>query len=159
MRRLFVYLLIGALIVIFGIGCEGTGNPFTGSQWDVGEHHLSFSRARTTNDSAANRLILRFDLLSGTSYPKAEVTIDGVTTLNVGDTRDVDVHVAISQGVEYECIAGDVEINATVTITRLDLTPIGAISGTIQGMARRIGDPTEPLVMVTGEFQDVIVYF
>jgi len=157
MRRLITFVSIGILILFIGIGCEGTGNPFTGSQWDVGVHHLSFSRVAAEWSTADNQLILKFDLMSGSSYPTAEVTVDSVTTLNVGDTRDADVHVAVSQGVEYECIAGDIEINATVTFTRLDLTPLGAVSGSIQGMARRIGDPTEPLVMVTGDFKDVIV--
>jgi hypothetical protein len=157
MRRIIAFLFIGVLIAVAGMGCESTGNPFTGSQWDVGANHLSFSHAVAEWDTANNQMILKFDLLSGSSYPTAEVTVKGVTTLSVGDTRDADVHVAISQGVEYECIAGDADVNATVTFTRLDLNPLGGVSGHITGMARRIGDPSEPLATLTGDFSDVIV--
>jgi len=157
MRRTLAYLTMGIMIVLLGFGCESSGNPFAGSQWDVGVHHLSFSRGTAEWDTANNQLILKFDLLSGSSYPTAEVTVESVTTLDVGDTRNADIHIAISQGMEYECVAGDADYNATVTFTRLDLTPLGAVSGTIQGTARRIGDPSEPPVDVTGEFQDVIV--
>ncbi len=156
MRRIFS---ITALLVVSAIllGCESSGNPFAGSQWDVGIHHLSFSQVVAEWDTANNRMILKFGLLSGSSYPNAEVVVDGVTTLTVNQPRDCDVTVAVSQGEEYECIAGDADINATITFTRFDLGPLGAVSGQLTGIAQRIGVPSDPLVDLEGSFNDVIV--
>jgi len=151
---LFAAILVAVAILA---GCEGAGNPFTGSQWDIGVHHVSFSHAVADWDTANNRLELKFDLLSGATYPHALVTIDEVSTLTTNQPRDVDITVAISQGMTYECVAGDPDINATITLTRLDLAPVGGVSGTITGMARRVENPSDAPVALTASFENVVV--
>ena len=153
-----VYTLIAVLAAcLVATACEGTGNPFAGSQWDVGVHHVSFSHGVAEWNTAENRLELKFDLLSGATYPNALVVVDEVTTLTINSPREVTVRINISQNLSYEADPAFSGANATVTFTRLDLDPLGAVSGTIDGTVRDVLNPTDPPVALQATFADMIV--
>ncbi len=157
MRAIAVIMTILLSYQLF-IGCnEGTGNPFTGSQWDVGQHHVSFSHAVAEWNTAENALILKFDLLSGSTYPDAVVRVEEVSTLTVNVPREVTVNLAISQTLNFECDPDDPDASATITFTRFDLAPLGAVSGYIEGNAKWLEEPGEAPVALIAQFENVIV--
>jgi len=144
--------------MLFSAGCnEGTGNPFAGSQWDVGEHHVSFSHAVADWNTTANRLDLKFDLLSGATYPDATVLVDSVSTLTVNTPRQCSITISVAQGITYECDPADPDAVAEITFTRLDLGPLGAVTGTITGMAKSVENPADAPVEITASFENVAV--
>jgi len=147
-------------ICLFSLGCgEGVANPFAGSQWDVGSNHVSFSHGVAQWDTVHNSLKLKFNLLSGTTYPDAVVEVANVTTLAVNDPREASVTISISQGMTYETITGDADASATITFSRLDLTTLGAASGTITGQLKRVEDPSEPPAVFTAGFDSAPITY
>jgi len=147
--------LLAACLV--ATGCEGSGNPFAGSQWDVGVHHVSFSQGVAEWNTAENKLELKYGLLSGATYPNALVVIDEVTTLTINQPREVSLTINISQDMTYEADPTLAPASCTVTFTRLDLTTLGGASGTITGLARRVGYPGEAPVVLTASFDDMVI--
>jgi len=156
MRTIPVLFAI-ALLMLFSLGCESTGNPFAGSQWDVGEHHVSFSHAVADWNTTANILDLKFDLLSGSTYPDGTVTIDSVSTLTVNNPRQCLITMKVAAGITYVCNPADPDAVAEVTFTRLDLGPLGAVTGTITGMAKSVENPADAPVEITASFENVAV--
>ncbi len=157
MRR-SCFLAITLLTCLLFCGCNsGTGNPFAGSQWDAGVHHISFTQTVAEWNTALNRLELKFGLLSGSSYPNAIVIVEEVTTLTVNQPRDVTVNLEISQDLVFQVDPTFPDTNATITFTQLDLNTLGAVSGTITGMAREVGAPGLDPVALTAGFDQVII--
>jgi hypothetical protein len=146
--------IVLAMLLMAGCG-DDIANPFTGSQWDVADNHISFSHAVAEWDTADNKLVLKFDLLSGSSYPTATVTVEKVTTLAINSPREVTVKISISNGVTYESKPTDTDAQATITFTQLDLTTFGAASGTITGMAQRTENLSEAPVELSADFNGV----
>jgi hypothetical protein len=101
--------------------------------------------------------VLKFELISGTKYPSAQVIVEGVSYLHAGETRDVPVTVSIGEGVTYECDPSDPDANATIVFSRFDLAVYGAVSGEITGMARHVEDPDVQPVPLNADFNDVVV--
>jgi hypothetical protein len=156
--RLSVTITAALFAILLLTGCgESVGNPFTGSQWDVGVHHVSFSQAVAEWNTADNTLILKFDLLSGSSYPTARVTINEVTTLAVNSPRQATVQISISKDLSFESNIPDPDAQAVITFTRLDLNPLGGVSGTITGMSQNMGNQSEPPVDMFAAFENVPV--
>lgn len=156
--RIVTILTTCILLLGLSTGCnEGAGNPFAGSQWDIGIHHVSFSHSVADWNTAQNQLDLKFDLLSGAQYPDAVVNIDEVTTLSVNTPRDIELTIMISQDLQFYCDPTDPDAMAQVTFTRLDLSPLGAVSGTISGFAKDANDPSQPAVAISASFENVPV--
>ena len=156
--RIVTILITSVLLLVMSAGCdEGTGNPFAGSQWDVGIHHVSFSHAVADWNTTENNLELKFDLLSGATYPDAVVLIDTVTTLAVNTPRECPITIIISQDLQFYCDPSDPDATAEITFTRLDLSPLGAVSGTITGWAKNSDDPGEPAVAISASFENIPV--
>ena len=153
MRRL--YLLLGMILALVLLaGCEGD-QLFTGSQWDVGDNHVSFSHGVAELDTAGNRLLLKFDLISGSSYPTAQATVENISTLSVNQSREVTVRLSLSQSETFESKPADTEATATIIFTRFDISPFGGVTGTIEGMARSIENPGDAPVLLEASFTDV----
>jgi hypothetical protein len=145
-------------ICLFAMGCEnGIGNPFAGAQFDVGDHHLSFSHAVADWDTANDRLVLKFDLLSGSSYPTATVTVENVSTIEANVQRAVTVDVAVSANTSYKSASNIPNANAMITFSQFDLGPVGAVSGTNSGAAQSVQNPSDTPVDLTADFQDVLI--
>jgi hypothetical protein len=143
------------LCCALALGCgEGLGNPFGGSQWDVGTHHISFSHGVADWQTATDTLVLKFNLLTGSAYPDATVTVADISTLSVNQPKVVPVHIAISQDTTYESNQSDLGAQATLTFSRLDLTTLGGVSGTITGNARRVPDDGLQPVTLEASFDD-----
>jgi len=157
MRHTFIFIPVLLLCLLFA-GCDsGTGNPFAGSQWDAGVHHVSFTQAVAEWNTALNRLELKFGMLSGTSYPNAIVIVPEVTTLAVNQPRAVTINLEISQNLIFQVDPTYPDSNATVNFTQLDLNTLGAVSGTITGAARQVGEPGLAPVALTANFDNVII--
>ena len=156
--RLSVTITAALFAILLLTGCgEGVGNPFSGSQWDVGVHHVSFSHAVAEWDTAEDMLILKFDLLSGSSYPTARVTINEVSTLAVNSPRQATVKISISKNLSYESNIPDQDAQAVITFTRLDLNTLGGVSGTITGKSQNMGDQSEQPADLFAAFDDVAI--
>jgi len=153
------FLLAAMLSVcLFAAGCgSGIGNPLSGGQFDVGLHHISFSHSVAEWDTTNNRLVLKFDLLSGAKYPYATATVEGVTTIKVDQERDVVVQINIAAGMSYESTPALPGATAKIIFSQFDLGPLGAVSGEINGMAQRIEDSGEAPVILYATFEDAPV--
>jgi len=155
MRPLFIAALLMTAMILGGCGGNGIANPFSGSVWKVGIHNVSFSHAVAKWDTANNRLDLKFNLITGTTYPDAVVSVPEVTTLTVNNPRSATVVIAIADGITYTCDPSNPHATATVIFSRLDLNPLGGVSGRIDGMAQRVEDPDEPPVEIHATFNSV----
>jgi hypothetical protein len=143
-------------VCLFGLGCgSGIGNPFAGGQFDVGEHHLSFSHSVAEWDTAHDKLVLKFDLLTGSAFPYAAVTVEEVSTIQVDKQREVKVDIFLSEDKSYKSSPDLPDANAMITFSQFDLSPVGAVSGTISGLAQWVEEPIETPVDLVAEFQDV----
>lgn len=153
--RIFTILAAIAIpiLLLTATGCE-TSNPFSGSTWNAGIHTVSFSHGVADWSTADNKLILKFDLITGTSYPVAQVDVASVTTLTVNQPREVPVTLGISATENFHTVAGDPDATATVVFTRLDVGPLGAVSGNITGKLRSVENPSETVVL-QATFADV----
>lgn len=158
MRCSFIAAALLVIALSFtGCNGEGVGNPFGGSQWTVGQHHLSFSKGVADWDTANNRLVLKFSLSSGATYPNAEVIVEGVTTLAINVPKLVTVKIAIDMNTHYESKPSDTGAQATVTFTRLDITNLGGVSGEITGLTRSDENPSETPVNLQASFKNMPV--
>ena len=150
--------IIPALCVTFFIlltGCNsGIGNPFTGSTWTVGPHTVSFNHATAERDTVNNRLLLKFNLLSNTTYPDAVITVENLTTLAINESREVTVVLQISQGDTYQT---DLNAIATITFSQLDFATTGAVSGVLTGELQHVEAPGDAPEITNAEFDDVPV--
>jgi hypothetical protein len=153
MRRLsWFFCVILALVLL--AGCEGD-QLFVGSQWDVGDNHVSFSHGVAEWDTADNKLVLKFDLITGSSYPTAQVTVEKVSTLGVNQSREVAVKINLSKDESFESKPSDTEATAAIIFTRFDISPFGGVTGTIEGMARSVENPGDAPVLLEASFTDV----
>jgi len=157
MKRLFLGISLLLLIMIFTSCDGGTGNPFAGSQWDIGVHHVSFSHAVADWNTTDNRLDIKFDLLAGSTYPDAVVLVDSLTTLAVDTPRECTIVILIADGLTFESSPSDPDAQAEINFTRFDIGPLGAVSGTITGMARHMESPLDPPVAITASFENVVI--
>jgi hypothetical protein len=152
-------IALAFLIISLSIsGCNsGIGNPFAGGQFDVGSHHLSFSHAVADWQTANDRMVLKFDLLSGSSFPTASVTIENISTVQVNVEYDTTVDIAISQGNTYKSSPTTAGATAKIKFTQFDLSPTGAVTGIITGMAQSVENPSQAPVDLAADFADVLI--
>jgi hypothetical protein len=156
-RSIICSFLLLLSLSLYGCGSEGIINPFSGSVWEVGNNNISFSHAVADWDTANNRINLKFDLITGASYPDAIASVEEVSTLTVNNAREVNVVVSIADGRTYACDPSNPDSNATVIFSRLDLNPLGGVSGRIDGMVQRVEDINEPPVELHATFESVPV--
>ena len=151
MRRLYLLLCLPLALILLA-GCEGD-QLFMGSQWDVGGNHISFSHAVAEFDGYQT-IELKFNRLSGSSWPNAQVTVEDLIHLSITQ-GEATVRINLSPTVSFISQPSDTEANAYVTFTWLDLSTYGSVSGTIEGMARSVEHPGDAPVLLQASFTDV----
>ncbi|HEX9745590.1 MAG TPA: hypothetical protein VGB30_09200 [bacterium] len=134
-----------SLFALTSAGCESSGNPFAGSTWTAGTHTVSFSHGVADWSTADNMIVLKFDLITGASLPDATAAIPEISTLKVNESRGVAITLAISSSLHFTADPSDPDANANIVLTRLDLGPLGAVSGTITGKVRSVENPSQIL--------------
>ncbi|MCX6647671.1 MAG: hypothetical protein NTY09_15115 [bacterium] len=153
--RHLLFISIAIFVLFSGISCgSGIGNLFTGSQWTVGANHISFNHVTAKRETAANQLVLEFNLLSNASFPDAMVIVDSLTTLQINESREVSVLLRIAAGDTYQT---GTDAIATIIFHQLDFAATGAVSGTLSGQLQHVETPDEAPVDLSASFEDVMV--